>query len=129
MEEHFDVDIIVSIAFVPERPTSHVWIEGGKITIKKFFGLITKEEIIESGWYENFEKYRNDFDTTEYLEKNGYNVYKFSERVNNRVCHKPYVKVYLTHENTVTKVFDNNNDAMSWIDQVKAASGKTFEIA
>lgn len=129
MEEHFDVDRIVSIVFVPERPTNYVWIEGGKITVKKFFGLITKEEIIESGWYENFEKYRYDFKSTESLEEQGYNVYKFSERVNNRVCKKPYVKVYLTHENTVTKTFDNNNDAMSWVDQVKKTSGKTFEIA
>lgn len=129
MEEHFDVDRIVSIAFYPERPTNHVWVEGGKTLIPKFFGLYDKEKIVEQGWYEDYERYPNDFDTTESLEEEGYNVYKFSERVKNRVCHKPYVKVYLTHENTVTKKFDNNNDAMSWIDQVKAASGKTFEIA
>jgi hypothetical protein len=66
--------------------------------------------------------------SAEKLINNGYKVYTTDERINNRVTEKPYVRVYLRHDQEVYRKFETDVEALSWIDELKATSGKTFEI-
>jgi hypothetical protein len=44
------------------------------------------------------------------------------------VYNKPYVTVYLEHEYTVTKTFDSDTEASSWVSDLRKRSKKEFEI-
>jgi hypothetical protein len=70
----------------------------------------------------------------EELESYGYKVYIMDERIISKllpqepmVFRKPHVKIYLSHKLTVEKVFETNREAQTWVDVLKATSGKTFE--
>lgn len=127
-KEHFDVDRIVSIFFKPEHTNkSYYWVDSKPI--KKLFGLINTGLFSQAGWVD-----RSDWDNVIYtddeLRKYGYKVYSTDERINDhRVCNKAYVKVYLTHDNTIQQTFESDQKAEEWIELLKSTSGKTFEIA
>ena len=126
-KEYFDVGQIVSIVYRPERVCTHFeWVESKPI--KTFFGLITTGKLTEAGWFDGTE-----WDYTTYTDdevrKKGYIVYSTDERINDRVCHMAYVKVYLTHDNTIAQSFESNQKAEEWIGLLKSRSGKKFEIA
>ena len=125
--EYFDVSRIVSILFRPERTCNHIeWVESKPI--KKFFGLINTGKFTQAGWVDHSE-WDYDTHTDDELRQRGYIVYNTDERINNRVCKRAHVKVYLTHDNTIEQTFDSDQKAEEWIDLLKSTSQKTFEVA
>jgi hypothetical protein len=127
VKEYFDVNKIVSIWYRPEEPISWIsWVESKPI--KKFFGLYNTGRFTQAGWVDNSE-WDDHIYTDDQLRKNGYIVYDWNERVNNRICRKAYVKVYLTHDNSIEQTFDSDKQAEEWIDLLKSTSQKTFEVA
>jgi hypothetical protein len=125
-KEYFDVDRIISIHYRPENPVSWIyWVESKPI--KKFFGLYNTGRFTEAGWVDNSEWDENIY-TDDDMRKRGFIVYDKDERINDRICKKAYVKVYLTHDNSVEQSFDSNKQAEEWIETLKEKSGKTFEV-
>ena len=127
VKEYFDVDRIISIRFRPEYPVDHIYWAESK-PIKKFFGLINTGKFTEAGWVDYCEWDRIPYSDDD-LRKRGYIVYDRNERINERVCRKAYVKVYLTHDNSIEQSFDSDKQAEEWIETLKTKSGKTFEVA
>ena len=126
-QEHFDVNEIIGIKLIQERPAGEFqWVEA-KPEERTFFGLIKVRSAQPAGFLDH-----SSFQETIYTEKElkdyGYTVYPYSERVNSRVCRKPYVTVYLPHDLSVQRTFESNEKASAWIEELKATSGKTFEI-
>ena len=123
--EHFDVSRIVSIELRKESSLENfTWTESEPI--KRFFGLIDTGRFTEAGWIDSKDYYPIMY-TDDDLRGYGYKVYLTSERLNERVCDKAYVKVYLTHDNEIVKRFETDSEAEEWIDLLKQKSGKTFE--
>lgn len=126
-KEYFDVDRIISIWFRPETPIDYIsWVESKPI--KRFFGLYNTGRFTEAGWIDHSE-----WDPTPYsdddLRRRGYIVYDRNKRINERVCRKAHVKVYLVHDNSIEQSFDSDKQAEEWIETLKTKSGKTFEVA
>jgi hypothetical protein len=126
IKEYFDVSRILSIFYRPEEPVYWIsWVESKPI--KKFFGLYNTGRFTEAGWFDNSE-----WDETTYtdddMRKRGFIVYDKDERINDRICRKAYVKVYLTHDNSIEQSFDSDKQAEEWIETLKEKSGKAFEV-
>jgi hypothetical protein len=126
IKEHFDVEQIIGVKFFPESKAGFDWVEA--IPEKRiFFGLIPWRSGRPAGFLD-----LRSYDGTIYTEKQlkgyGYKVYSYNERVQQRVCNKPYVTIYLSHDLQVTKRFETDVEAESWIGEIKAASGKVFEV-
>lgn len=124
--EYFDVSRIISIYFRPETTCSNFYWEESK-PIKRFFGLIYTGDLTEAGWRDNRD-WKDIIYTEDEIRDYGYKVYSSDERINERVCHKAYVKVYLTHDNHVEQAFETDAEAEAWIELLKETSGKTFEV-
>lgn len=122
IEYHFDVNSVIGIKFEKESYTSFVWVEE-KIK-KRFLG---KPKIYPAGFIDT-RSYRGCIFTEGELLELGYKVYGFDERVNNLVCRKPYVVVYLGHKLEVNHTFESDEMATEWIEGLKNKSGKTFEV-
>jgi hypothetical protein len=124
--EYFNTNKIVSIHFTPEKTSERFYFEDRK-PIKKFFGLINTGRFTQPGWVDYYDwdsKY-----TDEELRKQGYKVYTTDERINDRVCVKATVKVYLAHDNTIVQEFETDDEAEFWIENLKTISGKNFAVA
>jgi hypothetical protein len=132
MEQHFDVSRIIGIKIVDKRETSHRWLPRKQKT--SFFGLIKRNAYHSEGYYTNG-CYQECYEsgcweaaayTKDELIEQGYLV-EFS--INHKgVYHRPYVTVYLEQEHQVTKNFATLDEATQWAEELKATSGKTFEI-
>lgn len=126
IKEHFDLDQIIGVKFTSEREADFEWVEA--IPEKRiFFGLIRWRSGRPAGFL-NRGSWNGTVYSEEALKRYGYRVYSYEERVDQRVCHKPYVTVYLSHDLQVTKSFETDAEAESWIEKIKAESGKTFEV-
>ena len=130
MEKHFDVDRIVSIQIVGLRESSHRWLPRKQKTW--FFGLFRRNSWYSEGYYASghyTECYESgSWDAHAHSAKGlrdyGYIVDESTQTVYN----KPYVTVYLEHEYTVTKTFDSDTEAASWVSDLRKRSKKEFEI-
>lgn len=128
IQDHFDVNRIVGIRIIPKRKTSHKWLPEKRKTL--FFGLIKRNSFYREGFYDNGcyqECYESGCwdatpSSTDRLRDYGYLV------EGKEVFHKPHVTVYLEHELQTTRSFDNIEKAREWVEELKATSGKTFEI-
>ena len=126
-KEYFDVSRIISVYFRSETPCRYFyWVESEPI--KKFFGLINTGRFTEAGWCDNRDWKDGIIYTEDEIRSYGYKIYSTDERIKDRICHKAYVKVYLTHENQIEQSFETDADAEAWIQSLKERSGKTFEI-
>lgn len=126
IKEHFDLDQIISVRFISEREAGFEWVEA--IPEKRiFFGLIRWRSGRPAGFL-NRDSWNGTVYSEEALKRYDYRVYSYEERVAQRVCHKPYVTVYLSYDLQVTKSFETDAEAESWIEKIKAESGKTFEV-
>jgi hypothetical protein len=126
-KEYFDVSRIVSVYFRSETPcTYYYWVESEPI--KKFFGLIDTGRFTETGWCDNRDWKDGIIYTEDEIRSYGYKIYSTDERINDRICHKAYVKVDLTHDNQIEQSFETDADAEAWIQSLKEKSGKTFEV-
>ena len=126
VKETFDINEIIGIKLTEERVEgNYEWVDA--IPEKRtFFGLIKTQSATPAGFLD-LHSWEGEIYTAEELVKYGYKVYSTDERISSRVCRKPHVKIYLSHELTVEKVFETNNEARTWEDQLKLKSGKTFE--
>jgi hypothetical protein len=126
IQEHFDVNEIIGIKLFPEHDSRFEWVEAAPEK-RAFFGLIKTRSATPAGFLD-----KGSFDGTIYSEESligyGYKVYTTDERINNRVTEKPYVRVYLSHGLETHKKFETDEQALSWIEELKSTSGKTFEI-
>lgn len=126
--DHFDVDRIIGITMYGKRPTSHKWLPAKQKTT--FFGLIKRNAWHSEGFYSNGcyeECYESGCwdatpSTAESLRDYGYLV------EGDGVYYKPSVTVFLESKCQVSKTFETAEEARSWVDALKATSGKTFEI-
>lgn len=126
-KEYFDVSRIISIYFRSETPsTNFYWVESEPI--KKFFGLINTGRFTKAGWCDFRDWKDGIFYTEDEIRGYGYKVYNTDERINDRICCKACVKVYLTHDNRIERFFETDDDAEGWIQSLKEKSGKTFEV-
>ena len=125
-KEYFDVSRIVSVYFRRETTcTNFYWVESEPI--KRFFGLFDTGRFTEAGWCDNRD-WKFVIYTEDEIRSYGYKVYSADERINERICHKAYVKVYLTHDNEIEQAFETDEEAEAWIESLKEKSGKTFEV-
>ena len=126
IKETFDVNQIIGIKLTEERESdSYEWVNA--VPEKRiFFGMIEIKPATPAGFLD-LSSWRGSIYTAEEMIGYGYKVYSTEERINSRICHKPRVRVYLSHELTVDKVFETNQEAQTWIDELKLTSGKTFE--
>ena len=126
IQEHFDVNEIIGIKLFFEREARFEWVEA-KPEKRGFFGLIKTRSATPAGFLD-----KGSFDGTIYSDEEligyGYKVYTTDERINNRVTEKPYVRIYLSHGLESHKKFETDEEASAWVDELKATSGKTFEI-
>lgn len=123
--EYFDVDRIVTISLFGEKVDgSYVWCEPRPI--KRFFGLIDTGRFKPAGYY-----YTNSWEDVLYTEEQlrgyGYKVYSRDERLIDNVVYKPYVKVDLEHDNSLTVRFETDAEMLEWVEMIKVKSGKNFE--
>jgi hypothetical protein len=126
MQEHFDPSQIIKIKFVPEWPTSFHWVEA-KPEIRSFFGLRVKQKATPAGFVDRG-SFGRKFYSEEDLKRFGYLVYPWGERINDRVCNKPYVLIYLKHEIQVQRTFETEKEALEWVESLKDSSGRDFEV-
>jgi hypothetical protein len=124
IQEHFDPSQIVKIRFTPERPTSFRWVEA-KPEIRTFFGLRVKQKATPAGFIDSDSYFENRFYTEEELKNYGYKVcFGFKHTVYN----KSHVSIYLKHKLEVYRTFENEEEALAWIEELKATSGRDFEV-
>lgn len=130
--EYFDISRIISILYKPEHEcNNYEWVESKPI--KWFFGLINTGKFTKSGWkYLSCGLWDDDnsivYSDDEMRNKFGYIVYSTDERINNRLCNKAKVTVYLEYDNEICQEFNSNKEAEEWIESLKIKSGKPFEI-
>jgi hypothetical protein len=128
---NFDVDAVVSIEYRPSQLTLFTWYPETRIP-RKFLGFDTgRERIVEEGWYDlrkgvvsDYERSYYDMYTLEDLLGYDYIV----ENPSKLVFKKPYVKVILSNKDYITKSFDTEDEALSFIIKIKSKSNKTFEV-
>lgn len=125
MQIHFDVDQIIKIKMWGERPSDFYYCEAEPI--KNWFGFNTGE-FTKEGWkeYPNYIGYYSPIYTAEELTKKGYIVYPEKKKVMER----PLVEVYLAHDYKVSQTFLKEQEALNWIDDLKAMTGRSgsFEV-
>lgn len=123
-KEYFDVDRIVTISLFGEIDAGYEWVEPQPI--KRFFGLIDTGRFTPAGYVSTPN------DSSIYTEENlrgyGYKVYSRDERIVNNVVNKPYVKVDLEHDNSLTVRFETEDEMLKWVDEIKALSKKVFVL-
>ena len=126
IKESFDINEIIGIKLTEETESmSYEWVDA--VPEKRiFFGLIKTKSATPAGFLDLC-SWKDAIYSAEELEAYGYKVYTTDERISSRVCRKPHVKIYLSHELTVEKVFETNQEAQAWIEELKSTSGKTFE--
>ena len=121
MENHFDVSRIIGIKIIDKRLSRYEWLPEKQKTT--FFGLIKRNSYHSEGYY-YLECYESGHPSTrQQVIEQGYLIDS-----DNVVWHRPYVTVYLEHEYQVNKNFVTFEEALQWADELKATSGKTFEI-
>jgi hypothetical protein len=126
-QEHFDIDQIIGIELIYEKPAGEFdWVDATPEK-RKFFGLIKVRSARPAGFLD-YGSFQETIYTEEELKEYGYKVYPHSERIVKRVCRKPYVKVHLPHDLCVTQTFESDDLAKGWVDELKSTSGKTFEV-
>lgn len=125
-KEYFDVSRIISVYFRREHTATKFYWQDSK-PIKKFFGLINTGRFTEAGWLNAYD-WNEELYTEDEIRGYGYKVYNTDERINERICNKAYVKVYLTHDNSIEQKFETDAEAEAWIESLKEKSGKTFEV-
>ena len=130
MQEQFDINRIIGIRIVDKQVTSHRFLPKKQKTT--FFGLIKLNSWHSEGFYSNGH-YEECYEcgcwdgysyTAQQLREGGYLVDTYHDKVYN----KPYVTVYLESDYQTTRKFDTIEQAKEWVDELKATSGKTFEI-
>lgn len=127
IQEHFDPSQIIKIKFFPERPSSFYW-EEAKPEIRSFFGLRVKQKATPAGFADRDTWFEKKFYSEDEIKRFGYLIYPWGERINDRVCHKPYVTVYLKHEIQITQTFETEKEASRWVESLKTKSEKDFEV-
>jgi len=125
-KEYFDVSRIVSVYFRREHTATRFYWQDSK-PITTFFGLINTGRFTEAGWFNAYD-WNEVLYTEDEIRGYGYKVYNTDERINERICHKAYVKVCLSHDNTIEQSFETDDEAEVWIQSLKEKSGKTFEV-
>jgi hypothetical protein len=126
--ENFDINRIIGITVYGERKSSHEWLP--RKQKKWFFGLFSRgwhsegfyshgcyQECYESGCWDATPS------TAEWLNEYGYLV-----KADNTVWYRPYATVYLESDYQVSKKFNTLEEALEWVEDLKATSNKTFEI-
>jgi len=135
IQEQFDIDRIIGVKIVDKRKTGHKWLPKKQKTA--FFGLIKRNAWHSEGFYSNGH-YQECYESgcwdacpssAESLRSCGYLVeWDGPNHTEQTVYSKPYVKVYLESDYQTTRNFETIEEAQAWVEELKATSGKTFEI-
>jgi hypothetical protein len=129
IQDHFDISRIIGIRIIDKRQSSYRWLPEKRKTT--FFGLIKRNAYHSEGYYSNgcytecYESGCWDACPSSRLDliRSGYLI-----DANNVVWNRPYATVYLEYKHQVTKNFVTLEEAVQWAEELKATSGKTFEI-
>jgi hypothetical protein len=126
IKESFDINEIIGIKLTEEKVNgNHEWVDA--VPEKRiFFGMIKTRSATPEGFLDLC-SWEDAIYTPEELVGYGYKVHLYEDKSKNCVTKKPHVKIYLSHDLTVDKVFETNQEAQAWIEELKSASGKTFE--
>lgn len=124
-EVNFNLSAIILIKLYKESVASK-WLWRESKPIKKFFGLIDTGRVTEAG-FEDMTSYSTCIYTEEELKGYDYKVYPTNERIINRVANKPVVEIHLSHEHRITRKFENDEDAIKYVEHLKAISEIKFE--
>ena len=120
IQHHFDVNKVVTIKYIPEQVCTWMkWVESQPI--KKFFGLFYTGKFSPAGWIDNSEYNPKIYSETDLIKKD----YLVKDYV---VYRKSKVKITLTNNEELFKTFNTQEECMSWIEDLKDTTGKTFEI-
>lgn len=140
---HFDVNLISKIHYrTAYLVKDYIWREEETVPKYKTFLLIFNIRdgvtVKPAGFYidKSHLSYSNEpvyvHVSDDYLLRYGYQIKEFGNHggisYRKEVWTKAYVEVKLTHEGSVGKRFDTNQEALDWIDKLKELSGKTFEV-
>jgi len=125
--DHINVNRIVGIRIHDKTTTIYKWLPAKQKTT--FFGLIKlnkwyPEGFYEYGWYiENYSGIGGGYAfTADQLSQRGYLIQ------DKDVFQKPYVKIYLQSDCTISKQFNSLQEAQVWVDQLKSKCKSEFEI-
>lgn len=124
-QTHFDVKEIIGIKLFLESPVTRFRYVDATEEKRTLFGLLRVRSASPAGFLD-LGSYRNEIYTEKEVVDHGYKVYP--DRVTNQVCRKARANVYLSHDYEVEKIFESDQEAKSWVADLKLASGKTFEI-
>ena len=123
-QTHFDVSEIVGIRLRPESDSHFVWRDARPK--KKFLGIFTTQRALPAG-FEDMRSWDDDRYSAEYLVERGYKYYP--DRVQYQIVNKAVAIVYFNnHKYELSQAFESNEEMTQWAEQLKATSGKTFEI-
>ena len=120
IKESFDINEIIGIKLTEERVNgNHEWVDA--VPEKRiFFGMIKTRSATPEGFLD-LGSWKDAIYTPEELVGYGYKVYLYEDKSKNCVTRKPHVKIYLSHELTVDKVFETDQEAQAWIEELKSA--------
>lgn len=120
IQYHFDVSQITCLKYVPQTKKEWIcWVDSKPIY--KFFGLIKTNKMTKEG-FEDFSTYGRKIKPKEELISDGNIV------IGKEVFSKPKVVIYFRNKAELVNVFNEQEDALEWIEQLKITSGKTFEV-
>lgn len=135
IQEQFDINRIIGVKIVDKQKTGHKWLPKKQKTA--FFGLVKRNAWHSEGFYSGGH-YQECYESgcwdacpssAESLISYGYLVeWDGPNHTEQTVYSKPYVTVYLESDYQTTRNFEKIEDAQAWVEELKATSGKTFEI-
>lgn len=118
-ETHFDLKSILKIDFIEEREDeSYIWRDSKEIKLFLGFG---KPKFTKEGFFyvRTFDSY---WVSEDIMKSIGLKI------IGKKAYKKPYVIVHLSNSISITKNFEDNQEAKLWIEELTKKSGKNFEI-
>jgi hypothetical protein len=125
---YFELDKVDSITLIMERDSEYKWFEEIPDRPRKFLGLrFGTIKGIPAGWssYDLEDHHYNSRKPSSYFDE--YNRYKVDEE-NKKVFRKAYVEVSLGYKRTISRNFESNEEAQSWVDDLISDSNKKFHV-
>jgi hypothetical protein len=125
---YFELDKVDSITLTMERDSEYKWFEEIPDRSRKFLGLrFGTIKGIPAGWsnYDLEYHHYNSRVPTSYFYS--YNWYRIDEE-NKKIFNKAYVEVSLGYKRTISRNFESNEEAQSWVDDLISDSNKKFHV-
>ena len=129
-KKYFQLDSIISIQFTTERESEYRWKERIPERDKKFLGFVVgRYPEIPEGWVSGDFEYLT-YDKRIRVDSSCFERYSWLrvDEKNKKIWNKATVEIKLAHKDMVSRQFNSNEEAQSWIDEIISESGKKFKV-